>query len=55
MVSQVVASDSVEHADAEEGGADQQVDDVKHWKCSLFPGNCVQVANRRILVAAVQR
>src|SRR4051794_16184578 len=31
MVSQVVAGDGVEHAAAEEGGADQQVDDVKHW------------------------
>jgi hypothetical protein len=30
MASQVIAGDGVEHAAAQEGGADQDVDDVKH-------------------------
>ena len=55
MISQMVAGDGVEHAAAKEDGADQQIDDVKHWKCSLFPGRRVQAAIRRTVVAAVQR
>jgi hypothetical protein len=30
MASQMVAGDGVEHAPAEEDGADQQIEDVKH-------------------------
>jgi hypothetical protein len=55
VFSQVIAGDGVKYAGAEEGGADQQIDDVKHCKCSLFPGRRVQAALRRTVVAAVQR
>ena len=65
MVSQMVAGDSVEHAAAEEDGADQQIEDVKHLRT---PGSAARgrlpsggLATRapstvpRTVVAAVQR
>jgi hypothetical protein len=51
----VIAGDGVEHAAAEEDGADQQKDGVKHWKRSLVRGCRVQAAIRRTVVIAVQR
>jgi hypothetical protein len=53
VFSQVIAGDGVEHATAEENGADQQIDDVKHSKYSMFPGGRVEAGFRRTVVPAM--